>query len=280
MTDTMTTGIDFSQGSASALLDDYLRQLGMYSPQFSQAALTQWKNLAGSQDRGGEFMLWLRGTPEYQARFPYAADLRKRGVPFTEAGAINYERNVRQLFHMVGTPDGFLTQDYINKLIANDVSYNQLEQRIAGNYQEYLAAPQVVKDEFRKQLGDDSAVLAFYLDPEHTVQQFNEIKAKALTRGFGKQFGVDLGDTAAQYAYGQSADQVQSEVARVGQLGGLQRGTIDQAAATQDDLARAAFLGDTAAVNRQLEQRDAEFGDAGGFAGSAGRTGIGAARGA
>lgn len=280
MADTLTTlapsTTDFSQGDSLPLIEEQLRQIGINDHGFALDAWQHWLN----NPNGGEFMLWLRSTPTYQARFPYAAELRKRGIPFSEAGAINYERNVRQLFHMIGAPDGFATQDYINKLILNDVSYNELEQRVAGNYAEYLAAPQAIKDEFKAQLGDDSAVLAYYLDPQHTAQQFNEIKAKSLVRGFGKQFGVNLGDQAAQYAYGQSADQVQQEIANAARLQPLTRGTIDNAGITTDQQTRAAFLGDQTAVDRAVEARGAAFADAGGFTGGGARTGFGSARGA
>lgn len=272
-------GLDFSTGSAKSIFAEYLGQIGINADgAFIDAAFAQWNNVRGNRD---EFLLWLRGTDTYKARFPYAADLRARGVPFSEAGAIQYERNVRQLLHSVGAPDAFMTQDYLNKLIQGDVSYNELESRVANNYADYLNAPEVVKAEFRAQVGDDSALLAYYLDPQHTLQNFNDIKAKALVRGYGKQFGLNLGDNAAQYAYGLSGQQVQQGLAQTKELGALTRGTVGEPGAlTQDQLAQDVFSGDTTAVRRLVEQRTAEFSDAGGPATGQQRTGFGAARGA
>lgn len=269
-----STGLDFSQGDGRALFADYLNSIGLGS--LGDAAWQKWLE----NPNPGEFALWLRGTAEYKQRFPYAEDLRKRGIPFTEAGAISYEQNARSLLHAVGVPDGFVTQDYLNKLIAGNISYNELEQRVASNISEYELAPEVVKQEFRNQLGDEGALIGFFLDPQHTMQQFQAIRANALVRGYGKQFGLNLANTDAQYALGLSAQQVQQGLSQVAELGALGRGTIDQVTATSDEqLASDVFTGVTGRIRKQLEQRAAEFGDAG-SSNTGQQPGFGVARGA
>lgn len=273
--------LDFSTGDGVALLGEALNTMGLYS--LRDEAWRQWNALPDGPAKQGEFLLWLRGTKEYQAQFPYAEDLRRKGIPFTEAGAVAYNRQARQLLRQAGVPDAWVTQEYVNSLIANDIGFNELQERVAGGITDYMNAPELVKAEFRSQLGDDGAVLGFFLDGQHTMQEFNRIKATALTRGYGATYGFnDIDATAAgEFAYGMTADQIRQRLAQATQFDPLTRGTADDPdALTDTTLVKNVFADDTRLINRELAERSAQFADTAGQNFNQAKTGFGAARGA
>lgn len=267
--------VDYSTGNAQSQVRSYLDGFGLGA--LSDAAWEQWNKLGGNAD---EFVAWLRSTPEYKQRFPYMDQLRQQGRAISEADALGYERNVRQLLRPI-VPEGFLTQDYVNKLILNDVSYNELQERVATNLRGYYDSPDIIKQEFQKQMGaaGDAAVAAYYLDPEHTVQQFGEIKARALVRGYGQQYGFNFSNQdATQIGLGRSAGEIQQGLSQAASLDPLTRSTIGDGGLTDSQVVGDVFAGDQRRINRQLEQRAAEFSDGGGPQIGQQKTGFGAAR--
>lgn len=270
---------DFSQGNARELFLEGLRENGLQvDAGFADEAWNKWLD----NPNDAEFAYWLRSTQPYKDAFPYAADLRAKGIPFKEANAVTYKRQARQLFHMVGLPDTYSTDTYINNLIAGDVSFQELQARVTNNLAEYENAPEEIKAEFRSQLGDDSAVVAYYMDPQHTQQNFAEIKAAASVRGYGKRFGFDNIDTdfAKRYGYNLSDADVQQRLQSASQLESLTRRTFNEAPGTANDttLLKATFTGDTRQLERQAERRNAEFADMSGGYSAGAQTGFGAAR--
>lgn len=276
------TMIDYSQGDSMAILGDELTAIGLGS--LTAQAWEQWNKLPDGPFKQAEFVAWLRGTPEYQKRWPYAAAKRARGEYFEEGAAIQFERQVRQIFHMAGVPEGFLTQDYINGLIDRDISFNEVQEDVLGAVVDYLGAPEIVKQEIRAQLGgDDNAAIAFIIDPDHAAQRYQQIIAGAKVRGYGKQYGFgDLNmEQAGEYAYGMTGKEIQGRLAQADQFGALGRGTLgDQGTYGGDELVKDVFTQRTARVERELEERAAQFADAGGGYSAGSKTGFGSARGA
>lgn len=268
-------GLDFSEGDGKALFIEGLAQAGLAA--VGEEAWQQWL----ANPNKGEFLFWLRGTQAYKTEYPMAEEMRRKGLPFSEAGVISYRQNVRQLLHSVGAPPEFATKEYIDGLIANNIGFNEIEQRVAGGLQDYFNAPADVKAEFQSQLGDDAAIVAFYLDADHTIQQFQQIKAGALVRGYGKRFGFDINfDQAAQFGAGMSAEEVQQRLGQAQQFEPLTRGTLGQGGIDDSALVQDVFTGTNKRINREVEERAAAFSDQGGGYSSGAQTGFGVARGA
>ena len=272
--------IDFSTGDGPELMGEALQRVGMYS--IRDRAWSYWISLPEGQFRQGQFELWLREQPEYKLMFPYAEKLRREGVPFTEAAAISWANEARKELRRIGVPPEMITKEYIDGMIGNNLGFSEFQQRIIGNLAEYMESPEEVKAAFREQIGDDSAVIGFYMDSDQTMQKFKEIKAGALTRGYGKRFGLNIDfDKASRYAFGMSAEQIKSGLAQADQFGALGRGTIaDQGTYGGDQLVEDVFSQRTGRVEKELEERSAQFADAGGGYSSGAQTGFGAARGA
>lgn len=273
--------LDYSQGDAVDLFRRELEAYGLGS--LADSAWEQWNRIPDGPFKKQQYAAWLYGTDAYKARFPYAEEKRRTGQFFNESAAIEYERQVRQVMHMAGVPKEMITQDYLNRLIKDDISFNEVQQDVLGGLAEYMAVPEVVKQEFRSQLGDDSAIIGFFIDPEQTQQRFQEIKAAAFVRGFGKRYGFnDLNrERASEYAYGMSAEQIRSGLAQADQFGALSRGTLsDNGTYGGDQLVEDVFSQRTGRIEKELEERAAQFSDGGGPATGAAVTGYGAARGA
>lgn len=271
---------DFSGGDGPALMGEALAQVGLYS--IRDRAWQHWISLPPNEFRQGEFNLWLREQPEYKVIFPYAAKLREQGIPFTEAAAIQWGVQARQELHRIGVPAEMITKEYIDGMIGANLGFNEFQQRVIGGLAEYMESPAEVKQAFQEQLGDDSAVIGFYLDANQTMQRFNEIKAGALTRGYAKRFGIDVNfDKASQYAYGMTAEQIKGGLAQADQFGALSRGTVgDPTAYGADSLVEDVFSQRSSRIEREVEERSAQFADASSGYQSGALTGFGSARGA
>jgi hypothetical protein len=88
---------------------------------------------------GDAIAVLLRQTPEYKERFPAMEALSKKGRAITEAQYIAFERNASQLERAYGLPTGMLGKDAVTGLLTNEVSGQELEDRVtmaaAGAFQ-------------------------------------------------------------------------------------------------------------------------------------------------
>jgi hypothetical protein len=228
-------------------------------------------------------ILMLRSTPEYKARFPAMEALNQKGRGFSEADYINYERNAAEQEQRYGFPRGFLTDPgRVQQMLENDVSASELNERARLNAAVSINAPQELKDSLRRLYGlDESALAAYYLDPDNAVPYLEKQYAASSLAGQAARQQLDIDRQLAEDLVAQGITEAAGAQGfqQVAGLRGLQTGFGEQA--TQDEIIRATF-GDQAAsekVERVVKGRTAEFSTTGGGAAESQQGVVGLGRG-
>lgn len=184
-----------AQLDAKGVIDGFLSQYGLQS-----LGDWAWKQFLGGMPVS-EIMVQLRQRPEYKARFPAMDALAKKGRAMSEAEYIAYERSAAGLFRMAGLPTGFYDspKDFAN-LISNEVSINELSERVQTAYNAVAQAPQAVKDAFGEFYGakSDGALAAYMLDPERALPVIEQQISAAQFAGIGTRFNYQLNKAQAE----------------------------------------------------------------------------------
>jgi hypothetical protein len=151
-----------------------------------------------------EFSIQLQNTAAYQKRFAANADRVKAGLSaLRPAEYIAMEDQYQSLMRNYGLPDTYSAkgdlgiQEGFNKLIANDVSATELEDRIATAQQRVVNAdPNVLKTlkEFYPDITNGD-ILAYTLDPKNAIDMIKR-KVTAAEIG-GTQYGAGLNTSEA-----------------------------------------------------------------------------------
>ena len=165
------------------------------------------KNLITNDTSSGELTLLLRQTEAYKKRFAAnAARIEKGLTALDEKSYLDLEDSYQNIMRNYGLPDTYWkkdamgTQEGFTKLLANDVSATELEDRIMTAQNRVVNANPQVKEALKKFYPDitDSDILAYSLDP-----------AKALTDIKRKVTAAEIGGAAL--GQGLNATQLASE---------------------------------------------------------------------
>jgi hypothetical protein len=152
-----------------------------------------------------EFSIQLQNTAAYQKRFAANADRIKAGLSALKpAEYIALEDQYQSLMRNYGLPESYSAkgdlgvQEGFNKLIANDVSATELEDRITTAQSRVVNADPNVLKALKAYYPDitNGDILAYTLDPKNAIDMIKR-KVTAAEIG-GTQMGAGLG-------YGQSA---------------------------------------------------------------------------
>jgi hypothetical protein len=213
--------------SAYALL---LSEFGRYG---LEALVTPLQDLIKQGLSGPEFQIALRNTDAYQKRFAGNTDRIKKGLTaLSPAEYLALEDGYQNLMRNYGLPasyyakDSLGTQEGFNKLIANDVSAVELEDRIVTAQKRVLdAAPEVTTA--LKQFYPDITngdILAYTLNPEKGLTEIKRKITAAEIGGAALSAGLSTSLTDAEYLrrYGVTAESAKQGYSAIG--GGLERG--------------------------------------------------------
>lgn len=274
---------DTEAQSARAIMQSTFARFGL---QFSP---TDVDNLFNSFIKGGEaqFGLDLQETAQYKKRFPVIARLKERaakgetivgGIP-DPATILQYEETAKQIMGAAGLPPGFYdSPDDFAGFMEKNVSVAELQNRVEMAKVAAFQSPPEVRSELQRLGLDAGDLTAYFLDPtkaDSLIQQKTlkqaQIGGAAIRAGFGLLTREESARLAEQ---GVSAEQAQQG------FGELQAGQElyaalpgEQAAQiTREQQLGAAFGGQQPAqeaIRRRAEQRKAQFGGGGGFAGGA-----------
>jgi hypothetical protein len=202
-----------------------------------------------------EFSIQLQNTAAYQKRFAANADRVKAGLSaLRPAEYIAMEDQYQSLMRNYGLPDNYSAkgelgiQEGFNKLLANDVSATELEDRIATAQQRVVNAdPNVLKTlkEFYPDITNGD-ILAYTLDPKNAIDM---IKRKVTSAEIGgTQYGAGLNTSEAaamaltkagvtQGQYAQAAPFISEAAQRGSQLSDIYgQGTYNQQTAEAEAL--------------------------------------------
>ena len=148
----------------------------------------------------GEFSLALQNTDAYKKRFAANTDRIAKGLTaLSPAEYIGLEDQYQNIMRNYGLPASYYTkgdlgiQEGFNKLLANDVSALELEDRVATAQNRVVNANPQVKEALKKFYPDitDSDILAYSLDP---AKALTDIKRKVTAAEIG---GAALGQGLA-----------------------------------------------------------------------------------
>lgn len=200
-------------------------------------------------------MSLIRTTPEYEARFPAMKALAAKGRAISEADYIGYEQTAANYERLYGLPAGMLTsKDQITKLLSNEVSARELEERAVKASQSQYALPAEYRRMFRDYYGIDSGGLtAYFLDPDVAAPLLEkqyvsaQIGMEAAMQGVG--VGADISEMLYQQGIGR--DQAREGFGKVAGARELTTGRGD--VVTQNQLISGTMVGDQAA-NAAIER--------------------------
>ena len=171
--------------SAYALLLSEFSRYGL------EALVSPLQDLIKQGLSGPEFQIALRNTDAYQKRFAGNTERIKKGLTaLSPAEYLALEDQYQNIMRNYGLPadyyakDSLGTQQGFNKLIANDVSAVELEERVLTAQRRVLDAPPEVKSALKQFYPDitNSDILAYTLDPEKGLA---DIKKKVTAAEIG-----------------------------------------------------------------------------------------------
>lgn len=280
-----STGLGINPGFTEAKPEDFdhdawamIRNvLAQYGLPDSLAEWAKQELIAGKGN--AEILLDLRQRPEFKAEFP-EIDARQKAhlAPLNPGDIIAYRQQARQIMSAAGLPAGFYdSKDDFAKFISNDVSINELNDRVnLAKQATYQADPLVLKrlqEEYG--IGPGSGPLtALFLDDQKAIPLLTRDFTAAQIGGAADRTGYrNLANATAQELATQGVTEaqarqgfndLQSKQELFGALPGTAEDTIDQ----QTQLG-AEFAGN-ANAQRRIENRQrarvAEFQGGGDFA--------------
>ena len=215
-----------------ALQAERVSAFNILKEQFSQYGLGSLvdgiKNLLVDGTPASEFAIRLRETPEYKARFAANDKRIQAGLSaLSPAEYVALEDQYQNIMRNYGLPatyyskDAMGTQAGFQKLLANDVSASELEDRIATAQQRVLNTNPEVLRALRQFYPDlnNADILAYTLDPQNALANIKrkvtaaEIGGAALGQGLSTSqldaeglAGYGITKQQAEAGYGQIAD--------------------------------------------------------------------------
>ena len=219
-----------AQGAARSA---YALLLSEFSRYGLEALVTPLQDLIKQGLSGPEFQIALRNSDAYQKRFAGNTDRIKKGLTaLSPAEYLALEDGYQNIMRNYGLPASYYAKDSLgtqagfNKLIANDVSAVELEERIVTAQKRVLDAAPEVTTALRQFYPDirNSDILAYTLDPERGLEDIKKKVTAAEIGGAALGAGLTTSLTDAEYLrrYGVTAESARSGYGAIG--GGLERG--------------------------------------------------------
>jgi len=181
-----------------------------------------------------EFALKVRGTDAYKARFiANEARLAKGLKALSPAQYIALEDQYQEVMRQYGLPESYYAksgtgvQEGFRKLIENDVSNIELEDRISTAQKRVINANPEVTQAIRQFYPDitNADILAYTLDPKNAIENINRKVTTAEIGGAAIQSGLQTGLTRAEQLQAAGVDKAAAQKGYGTIAGGLQRGS-------------------------------------------------------
>lgn len=225
---------------------------------------------------GDTIGLLLRETPEYKQRFAANESRRAKGLPvLSPAEYLATERSYRQIMQAAGLPPGFYdSDDDFRRFLENDVSPQEIQQRVTAASDFVNSAPEEAKA-FYRQWYTTGDMVAFALDPDRAAPLVGKAFAASRIGGSAQAHGLDVGRDYAERIANAGFDESQAS-----QGFGMIQQTLDNdmklaalsgESLTAGDLMDEIFMQDgsvTQKRRRLSEQEQARFGGASAVSGS------------
>jgi len=168
----------------------------------------------------GEFSLALQNTDAYKKRFAANTDRIAKGLSaLSPAEYIGLEDQYQNIMRNYGLPTSYYTkgdmgiQEGFNKLLANDVSATELEDRIMTAQSRVINANPEVKQALRQFYPDitDGDILAYSLDPTKALTDIKRKVTAAEIGGAALGAGLTTSQIAAEGLAGYGINKTQAQ---------------------------------------------------------------------
>jgi hypothetical protein len=189
----------------------------------------------------------MKDSPAFAKRFPANAELAAAGKQqYSVSQYLRMEADYKSRLQAGGMPVGFYDQPQdFQKLIANDVSPDELSARIQLGYQAVKNAPKEVVDQFKNLYGvSEGDLAAYFIDPEVAKPTFDKYEAERQARS------ALIASQAATQANMQLNRQQAEELARAGVQGAEAQKGFAEIGATQE-LFNPMMAGETAITQQE-----------------------------
>ena len=198
------------------------------------ALVTPLKDLIQQGLSSSELTLRLRDTDAYKKRFAANAQRVAKGLrALSEAEYTSKEDFFQDVMQRYGLPESYYArgemgrQEGFEKLIANNISDTELEDRIATAQKRVLNASPEVTQAIKQFYPDitNADILAYSLDPKNAIENIKRKVTAAEIGGAAIQAGLQTGLTRAEQLQAAGVDK-QSATEQYGVIAsGLQRGS-------------------------------------------------------
>jgi hypothetical protein len=201
-----TTADRDKKANALASLTSRFSQYGL------QSLIPKIRELVISGATEATIALELAETEEYKKRFKANTDRLKKGLSVLDPGTyIGMEDSYRQALRAYGLKQ-FDTDDYVSQFIANDISANELSNRIVTAVQRVQNADPAITSQLREfyNIGQNDLV-AYVLDPN---QQFQRIERQVQAAEIGvaaRRQGLQTGVGVAEQLAAQGVTQAEAQ---------------------------------------------------------------------
>lgn len=251
--------------SAKADISTTLRMWGLDS-------LTDWAWGEITAENGEMLPVSIRQQQAYKDRFAgIEARIATGKNPISENEYVQLENNYQSIMHSYGIPTGlFDTRENMAKLIAQDVSPSELNDRLKLYQDAAFNAPKEIRDALTRFYGvSEGGLMAYFIDPEKAMpvleQQYNAAGAASAAERAGfttfdqaealrlAQLGAKASDVGT-FASLRKADELLHPLGFANDGGAMD--------ITKFDAAEASFGGDAAtqdALIRRSNERAASF---------------------
>jgi hypothetical protein len=187
-----------------------LRLGGLYSVDASGAPSGWlWDRIINNSISEATLEFEIEQTDEYKRRFPAVEFLKSEARagrftgPPTAATVIEYEREAKRILQGAQLPPEFYDNDTedLQGLMMKGISTVELEQRVGQSWARVQSTNPAIRQAFSDFYGvgnGDSALAAFFLDPNNMTQNLDRMSRSAYTAGIGRQAGVGLDKATAE----------------------------------------------------------------------------------
>ena len=192
--------------NAITVLTDRFKRYGLASlvPKIRELAI------AGAGE--STITLQLQETEEYQQRFSANKDRIKKNLAVLNPGEyLALEDKYRQIIRAYGLKD-FDNDNYVNQFISNDVSPEELSNRVVTAVQRVKNADPAITATLRDFYGiGQNDLVAYVLDPNQTFQKIERQVAAAEIGTAARKQGLEAGVNVAEQLAAQGISQAEAQ---------------------------------------------------------------------
>ncbi len=225
----------------------------------------------------------LRDTQEYKDRFPAMQSLAAKNRAISEAQYIDFERQANQMERAYGLAPGMLGKDTVTTLLENEVSAQELGDRVNMAASGAFQASAEVKTQFKDYYGIDSGGLtSYFLDPDKALPLLEKqyVSAQIGAEAALQDFNINSGLAEEISMAGISNAQAREGFGAASSQKGLTAGRGDTV--NRSDLVQGNLMNNQQAqkkISRAQKSRTNRFDSGGGFVGGdSGLTGLGSSK--